>query len=382
MHQRRKWSNHLFVLVALLVMAGAGAAFFYRLFPGGDDDTGPAGAAWVTEWDMAAGWNERRQIAAALASTQLFQAVFDEDGQVYIPDKLVLWIASHLYPPPPGAGKVFLTAVNDVVRNGGANSLKDPDLVSRILATPETRAAHRRDLVDLARSGPFAGLDLDYERVKAEDWPAYLEFCRVLAQDLGNEGLELRVVLEPKRQYYRHPLPPGPEYVVMAYNLHGDHSGPGPKADMPFIERLAESCREAGADARLALATGGFVWREKGPTSGVTETGALALAKAGAANPVRDPESRYLHFAFDDKDTGKNEVWYADGETLVYLIDVARENGFRKFDLWRLGGNAPESLDKVCAALAPKGGMEAAAAAAGPEVAGAVGVRTGARAGL
>ena len=33
------------------------------------------------------------------------------------------------------------------------------------------------------------------------------------------------------------PYSVGPEYMVMLYNLYGLHSGPGPKADGPFIEK-------------------------------------------------------------------------------------------------------------------------------------------------
>jgi hypothetical protein len=164
----------------------------------------------------------------------------------------------------------------------------------------------------------------------------------------------LRFLLEPKEKYLKTSLPAGPQYVLMAYNLHGAHSGPGPKADHVFLRTLAEWCEHLPVKPGLALATGGFAWRP-GKVVGLTESKASAWAKGGRTEPSRDPGSGSLFFSSTDKVSGSPipaadmtgatcEIWFADGRTLAGWAKSAKKHGFGEISIWRLGGNARESL--------------------------------------
>lgn len=299
--------------------------------------------AWLVDWDADNGWDEALALGSALASTQIFAAYFDENDNPYIPEKYREWIGHN-------REKLFrhadfhLTIVNDIVPTTGDNVEKDPGLLTRLLTTPEEREKHRRVLVELAESIGCAGLDIDYERIKTEDWPAFLEFVTGLERDLSPRGIALRVVLEPKKLYLESPLPKGPEYVLMAYNLFGNHSGPGPKADPEFIFRLAQMCQNGGNTMRLALSAGGFVWREEGKTRSVTEQQAAELARQNNATMRRDPISLYLYYSYQDENEETFTAWYADGLTFSNMIQAGRSAGFMDFALWRLGGNDPSTI--------------------------------------
>jgi hypothetical protein len=304
--------------------------------------------AWMVEWDFAMGLEERDQLAESLSAVEVFAAAFNEQDQPFLKPGLQAALTE------VGSGQdLFLTIVNDRLA-GGKTVAKDPDLISRLVASPESRAKHQKDLLTILASGPFVGLDIDYERIKTGDMGNFLTFCQELQTTLAKAGKRLRVVLEPKRQLWENPLPPGPEYVLMAYNLFGGHSGPGPKANPDFIAELALSCQKGRNLPRLALATGGFVWRGSGPTRGVTEEDAWELVKEYSATPRRDATSAYLTFTYESPQEGDCEVWFADGETLAFLIHAARDNGFKNFDLWRLGGNNPTSLETVKQAMREK----------------------------
>ncbi|MCC8179312.1 MAG: polysaccharide deacetylase family protein [Planctomycetes bacterium] len=332
---------------------------------------GPRGAAWMVEWDAAAGWAETPALAQNLATIQVFGAVFGPDDNPTLPPRLTAWLEQN-----PGLGnragrsspgpKLLLTVVNDIVRPDGSSSLKDADLVSRLMATPASRAEHRRRLLALLESGNFAGLDIDYEQVKDADWPVLLSFCGDLAAELRSAGRMLRVVIEPKSKYHRQPLPAGPEYTVMCYNLFGSHSGPGPKADPALIARMGEFRRRSGRNVRLALATGGFVWQENGKTVSINETDAAALAAQYGAKPVRDVNSGCLVFSYTTAAGESHECWYADGATLAGWIQTGRDHGFTDFDIWRLGGNVESSLRQVADALAIGAGKTIHVDAASP----------------
>lgn len=310
--------------------------------------------AWVASWDMRSGLNEANEFKD-FSRIILFAASFDSQDRVFLPETLDDYIADE-YPGPgrPKGREIYLSVVNDRFDERGGATLKDSELISRLMASPQSRAAHKADLLSLLRRGDFSGLELDYEKVAAKDWPQFLAFAAELAAELTAQGKKLRVVLEPKEACLKSALPSGPEYSLMAYNLYGGHSGPGPKADPAFLKKLANWCAHLSPKPRLALATGGFAW-EQDEVFSLTEIQARARAAVLGASAERDANSAYLKFRAEDGTSEARslvefvrgvytEVWYADGQTLAALAAEARALGFAGIDLWRLGGNRPDSL--------------------------------------
>jgi spore germination protein YaaH len=287
-----------------------------------------------------------------LESIQIFAAYFDENDAPFLTERLGRWIDEEsdafmvqFFRDPQGSRiPVYLSVVNDIYNPNGSD-FKNPDLVSRLLLNSETRAKHMAELLALVSRGPFDGLEIDYERVKREDWKPFLEFCENLSEELGKSGKMLRVVLEPQGKYYEAPFPEGPEYVIMAYNLFGGHSGPGPKADPDFIKRLASWAADLKVKPRLALATGGFIWEGEANGKNITESEAHLMYQREGIAPTRDPQSGYLVFQVPLQSKKSQTVWFADGETLAFLANVARESGFTDFALWSFSGNRRYSLN-------------------------------------
>jgi len=311
---------------------------------------------WVADWDMANGLAELRQ--GSFKNAVMFAAYFDRQGKPFLTDDMKKALRGGLAASlVPGQG-VYLSVVNDVVEAPGKSVQKDPGLVSRLMATESSRAAHRADLLALLTVYPFSGLELDYERVSADDWPRLLQFAQELSATLAAQGKKLRLVMEPKQKYLQGNLPAGPQYVVMAYNLHGNHNGPGAKADDAFLQKLAQWCAHLPVKPGLALSAGGFAWTGRGVVD-LTERKAVAWAQGAGVQPVRDPASHALYFKAADNTPGSPllakggttggmcEIWYADGATLAHWADVGRSLGFGEVSLWRLGGNMPESLAKI-----------------------------------
>jgi spore germination protein YaaH len=288
----------------------------------------------------------------------MFAAYFDESGAPVLTERVQRWISREAEAfrgtfrrqPDGPAIPIWLSVVNDILTPDGT-VFKDPDIVSRLVGTEEARKAHIEKLLSLVSSGPFDGLEIDYERVRRDDWKPFLLFCAALHDALAAEGKALRVVLEPKKEYYGEAFPDGPEYVIMAYNLFGPHSGPGPRADAAFIERLSEMTASMDPRPRLALATGGFIWdggRSKGGADAVrylTESEARLVMQREGAKPERDEGSGYLNFSFPEGSRNQSVVWFADGETLAFLAAAAKSAGFRDFALWSFQGNRKFSLD-------------------------------------
>ncbi|WP_300157270.1 glycosyl hydrolase [Solidesulfovibrio sp.] len=302
---------------------------------------------WIADWDLARGLTEWRAHQGLFDSVRVFSASFDEkDRPALSPDwaRVLGRDAAAVF----GGTPAYLTVVNDVVTpSGKGNKLKDPGLVSRLLATPDSRSRHLDALLSLARDSRFQGLEIDYENVAEADWPAFLDFVAALWQRANASGLRLSVLLQPQRRYLSRPLPPGPQYVLMGYNLYGFHSGPGPKATPAFLAEQAAALRALGAlsSTTLALATGGFDWTGPKAARQLTEAEARALLAQQAAAPTRSAGDGYLVARYRDGTGKDHEVWHADGQTLGTLWQAGRQAGFAGLAVWRLGGNTPSLFE-------------------------------------
>lgn len=245
--------------------------------------------------------------------------------------------------------KIYLSFVNDLRLEDGSYSNKDPELLQRLLEMPKNRQRHIQEIVELACESGVDGIEIDYENLKKKEelWPPFCVFLEELKKQCDEKGLLLRVVLGAY-DVNKVVFPDGIEYVVMCYNLYGTHSGPGPKADTAFLKETFDRCRKLPGNVSAAFSTGGFEWAGDKCERALTETEAAELYASmdeKASVLERDSASGALHFTYT-KDGVNREVWYADGETLSFWKEIAREYGIIHFSLWKAGGNMEESLRK------------------------------------
>lgn len=296
-------------------------------------------SAWVVDWQWEASIADFEAIVPGLDEVQAFAAYFGSKDELYFTEE-----DEHLLPGVLAAAErggipnTQLTIVNDRYSEDGSTSEeKDPELVRRLMLTHESRSKHMDELMSAVDKFGFGGLELDYEKVPEGTWNNYAQFIQALYTRLHEQGKTLRIVLESRAPLEKRILPEGPEYVMMAYNLYGGFSGPGPKADDKFIAKLAKRMKALPGDNAIALSLGGFDWSADGKVKSLTETQAVELSNA-AQQIKRDTASGSLHFRYTDEDGVEHTVWYADSTTLKRWIGVVRNSGMHKIAIWRLGG--------------------------------------------
>ncbi|RNB55784.1 glycosyl hydrolase [Brevibacillus gelatini] len=301
--------------------------------------------AWVADWQWQDGSEDLQGMTNGLTRVQMFAAYFDEADNLLFTDMFKKGLPKvKEIAQKSSLVRVDLTIVNDLKRPDGTDVQKDPSIVTRLMATPQSRAKHIAQIMEAVDTYQFDGVEIDYERVEEKDWSNMQLFIQELYEKLQKKEKTLRIVLEPRTPLEKLALPKGPVYVMMAYNLYGTTSGPGPKADRQFIKELATAMQAVPGEKVIAIAAGGFDWAESGEVTAVTEKEALELAKSGAEPPERDEASGSLHFSYVDEHNRKHTVWYADGTTLANWAQVIEDEGYRKLALWRLGGLSPESV--------------------------------------
>lgn len=305
-------------------------------------------SVWITDWQWEAGIEDWSSLHNGAVDVQLFAAYFDERDELYFTETM-----SNALPrlheqtgvDADSNARIGLTLVNDIIHNDGSTVQKDPELLTRLTATKESRARHMESITNIVERYGLDQIEIDYEQIKDQDWPNMIRFYEELALELNELNVSLRVVLEPKAPIEELKLPAGPEYVMMAYNLYGGHSGPGPKADMAFIEELAARMSHLPGDPVIAFSAGGFDWSEGGSTTSLTEKAAADLLDLYRITPKRDTESGSLYFNYSDEKGAPHTVWYADHETLQGWMETASREGIHKYAIWRLGELGEDTRD-------------------------------------
>lgn len=302
-------------------------------------------SAWVTDWQFVSGMEDAAALDG-LSSLHWFAVYFDEQDQLYFtPQSTDLFLEYRQYIDGQPELDAYVTVVNDVWLSDGTAVQKDADLITRLVATDESRKQHLDDLVELVAKTDADGLELDYERVHDADWDGVLQLYADLYAALERRGKNLRIIFEPRAPIESLDLPVGPEYVMMAYNLYGTHSGPGPKVDFAFLHKMAERMEGVPGDPLIALSLGGFAWAEDGRVRALTERQAIELADKNADRLRRDESSGARYLSFTDGGGMQQTVWYADKLTIAGWIETLRESGIGKIALWQLGGIAPGTLE-------------------------------------
>ena len=292
---------------------------------------------WSVYWDNTDDIDIIKNEADSIDAVSIFAASF-QDGEIVIPDEALRMLGRLQRRGMTENSTVYLSVVNDVSRNGDVTQ-KDTDILKKLLATDSSAEQHAEDIVKLAEDNGFNGIEIDYEKIRDDIdlWKLFLNFEKKLIGLTSDAGLKVRIVLEPSTPVDKLEFPEGAEYVVMCYNLYGNGTVPGPKADMAFLEEMYEKFRSL-PDISYALANGGYIWEENSKKA--VQCRAEEAEAAAAMNditPERDNESGVLHFSYKENGT-EHTVWYADETTLSMWAEKLNKLSGSKVpvSLWRL----------------------------------------------
>ncbi len=301
-------------------------------------------SAWVAYWNGEQALEELPILIDNMSSVQAFGAIFDEDDKIIFPSKYRNILPKIKLICNEYNKKLYLTIVNDRINANENITQKDSKMLKRILISKEKRDSHIEEILDNAKQGGYNGVEIDYEKIDKDTLESFSIFIKELYSKLELEGIELRVILEPNIKLDKINLPEGPDYLIMAYNLYGNHSGPGPKADIEFIKKLSAKMDNVTGKKWMAFSTGGFDWKEGVSPRSLTEKEAIVLAKDKNAKINRDEASGGAYFEYMDEDGAEHSVWYADEKTLDLWIKTSKECGYENIALWKLGGNEEGTL--------------------------------------
>ena len=288
--------------------------------------------AWAVYFDGERGLAELQEHGELFDRVSLFAYELDPDGTPTPAPNMDVMMAPFFRLAATKGFDPWVTVVNDVRYGADSVLAKDSTLVHELIVDPARRLAHAREIAARVEGDGFKGLHLDYEQVPESDEAHLQAFITTLGDELQQRGLGLEVVVEPVSG----PLPAAgrASAVVMAYDLFGTHSGPGPRSTPGFVTELGARARiDSASAAALAIAVGGFAWEPGGEVRALDWLDAQRLAAEAPStrrNAADVPSARL---------SDGTEIWFEDRKSLLAKWQAAWEAGFRRLAIWRLGGN-------------------------------------------
>ncbi len=296
-------------------------------------------SSWLVYWDDERGIEELQNIPDLFQELSIFALDFNEKGEFRNQQAVSNMIAQ--VEETQNTMHLFVTIVNDVVTEKQSIQ-KDQNILQTILIDHPEK--YITEIVQKCVELGVSGIELDFERIPREMMPEYLSFIEQLSTELNKKNKMLKVVLEPSLVTDAYQYPSIARYIIMAYNLYGTHSEPGPKANTEFLNDLCETAKNLPGDVAIALATGGFQWSDS-KVRGITELEGKQMISSFALQPHRDELSQALSASFQDS-LGEVSIWYGDAQTMQYWKSIVVSYGY-DVAYFRLGGNDIKTLQSL-----------------------------------
>lgn len=229
----------------------------------------------------------------------------------------------------------------------------DGALVHAILGSEEAQKRLIAEISAKLKTGPYAGVDLDFERIPAADRERYPSFLQRLSDAVAPDGYKVRTAVAAKNSDNASGRwVEGLDYaaigkavsavLLMTYD-YGYASGPA-QAVAP-LPQVRETLRYAVTripreKILLGIPNYGYNWPlpyEAGKTRArsVTNEEAIDLARTAGVAIQYDEQAQAPWFRYTEDGT-QREVWFEDARSLRAKLRLAVQFGLRGVGFWNL----------------------------------------------
>lgn len=221
----------------------------------------------------------------------------------------------------------------------------DQVLLSKALESENSRSALVEQILSIVLSRGYQGVNLDFERIRAQDRDNYTSFVEELAEKLHSQGLYLSLSV-PAKTHDEFSWTKGYDYaalgsvadkmIIMAYDQHYSGSAPGPVAALQWVESVVKYATSQVESKKLILGIGlyGYDWPsgQKGKTVDLAQVKSLSQGGQGWSEEHYAP-----YLTYTDGDGLKHEVWFENQKSVTGKLEVAKKYNLAGIALWRLG---------------------------------------------
>ncbi len=342
--------------LAVIVVAGVIAVAAAFALASALDDDRPQGPYLIGAWSFG----DSASLATAVKAGALDEVSVDwlqsrADGSVLAPrlDTAFIAEAKHQH------CRVFVTLTD----YNEATHTFDRSIPAAILASAQTRRRHAAAVAAWCRTYGVAGVDVDWEALKASDRDAFSAFVEELASRLRNDGRLIAVDVVPKlREPGSWDTPRAQDWArlgravdqfrVMTYNYSGSWSGPGPLSPPDWMDRVL-TYAESQVPRRHIVMGIGFYGRDwQGSTTrDLVWSDVRAIRAADHPKEIRTG-SRELYLTYR-KDGALHQAYFPDAAAIRAKAEMllSRHPHLRGVYAWEMGQEDPRAWRELARAL-------------------------------
>ncbi|HTZ29819.1 MAG TPA: glycosyl hydrolase family 18 protein [Streptosporangiaceae bacterium] len=221
--------------------------------------------------------------------------------------------------------------------------------VARMLHSPERMARQIDKIVRLVEANHYAGIDIDYEQLRAGDRQDFTTFCDHLASALHAKGKLLSVALFAKTsdagtsptnvaQDYNAIGQAADQVRLMGYDYHWASSAPGPIAPVGWLRDVLRYAKTQIPADKIVLGVPlyGYDW-SGGHGTAISWLQAFRLSREYHAAPRYDTRAQAPWFAYTDAAGRKHTVWLENAASSRAKFAAAQGAGINGVYLWMFG---------------------------------------------
>jgi spore germination protein len=221
--------------------------------------------------------------------------------------------------------------------------------VARILHDPGLMKQHVAAITELVRQHGYAGVDIDYENLRAGDRQAFTRFITALSNSLHADGKVLSVAVFAKTsnagvgpqnlaQDYAALGRVSDQVRVMAYDYHWAGSPPGPVAPVKWVRGVLHYAKSQISPHKIILGVPlyGYDW-SRGHGTGITWLQALRLSRQHDAAAQYDTRAQAPWFSYTDAAGHRHVVWFENKSSSQAKFGAAAGSGIGGVYLWMFG---------------------------------------------
>ncbi|MEZ5126102.1 MAG: glycosyl hydrolase family 18 protein [Thermoleophilia bacterium] len=349
-HRRR--THALLIIVAAGVLAITAAYALARRF----DDDGPNGRYLIGAWTFG----ERTSLEAALDAGAIDEVSVDwlqsrADGSLAAPKLDDEFIAL-----AKDKGCRVVVTLTDYDQTTHAFDAK---ISAAILASEQSRNAHATAVAEWCRLHEVAGVDVDWEAVKASHREEFTAFVATLAEKLHADDRLIAVDVYPKTsepgswngpqsQDWRRLGEIVDQFRIMTYNYSGSWSDPGPLSPPKWMDRVLDFAETQVAAERIVAGIG-FYGRDWHGSSTTDWVWANVIATRRDWTPrERRAVSRELRLDYE-KDGQAHVAFFPDALAIRAKLDMLRSEhpDVQGVYAWLMGQEDPAVWQELHTAL-------------------------------
>jgi len=240
---------------------------------------------------------------------------------------------------------------NDTVLLLVNNAKEKGNEIHQVLANPQVRAKAIANLEAYIKKYNLDGINIDFEMVDPADRDNLTVFMRELANKLKPQGYIVTIDVMPKQNEsldvamaydYAALASIVDKVILMTYDNHGAWSGPGPVADIRWVENNLKYALKFIPSNKLYLgiAAYGYDWSVKGVESLEYKDVAERLNRYGST-VLWDEPAKSPHFVYTDANGIQHEVWFENSQSLKYKLDLIKKYDLAGAAMWKLGQEDP-----------------------------------------